>query len=182
MANTIQNILGRITGKTDMKNVFNNAFFQWLGGGFTNYDYNAKTYLEKGYNINPDVYAIINKQTVKTISVPYCIKEIDDKQAYSKLKQFDLATKGNHSTLQVMKRDSMAKKAYKEKEISFPLADPNPTQTWSDIWGLYKTYMKITGNYYLYTVSPKDGTNKGVPALVYALPSHLIQIVLKPNA
>jgi HK97 family phage portal protein len=182
MANIFQTTLGKITSKLGINNVFNQAFFQWLGGGFTNYDANAKTYLEKGYNTNPDVYAIINKQTVKTVSVPYCIKEIESKTAYSKLKQFDLATKGNVNLLQTVKRNKLETKAYKEKEIAFPLEQPNTTQTWSDIFGLYKTYMKITGNYYLYTVSPKEGMNKNVPQLVYALPAHLMEIVLKPNA
>jgi len=135
---SLSTLIGKITGKSDMKNVFNNAFFQWLGAGFTNYDTNNKTYLEKGYNTNPDVYAVINKQTVKTVSVPYYIKQIADKGAYSKLQQFDLATKGNHSLLQVVKRLSLENKAYSEKEMSFPLLDPNPNQTWSDIWGLYK--------------------------------------------
>jgi HK97 family phage portal protein len=182
MANIVQTLLGRITTKLGITNMFNHAFFQWLGGGFTSYDVNAKTYLEKGYNTNPDVYAIINKQTVKTVSVPYCIKEIEDKQAYSKLKQFELATKGNVSLLQIIKHNTLQTKAYSDKEIAFPLEQPNPTQTWADIWGLFKTYIKITGNYYLYTVAPKDGMNKGVPMLVYALPAHLIEIVLKPNA
>ncbi len=179
---SLSTLIGKITGKSDIKNVFNNAFFQWLGAGFTNYDVNNKTYLEKGYNTNPDVYAVINKQTVKTVSVPYYIKQIADKGAYSKLQQFDLATKGNHSLLQTVKRLSLENKAYSEKEMSFPLLDPNPNQTWSDIWGLYKTYMKITGNYYLYIMSPEDGANKGIPIMVYALPAHLMEIVLKPNA
>jgi len=176
------NIIQRLFGKTDIKNVFNNAFFQWLGGGFTNYDPHNKTYLEKGYNTNPDVYSIINKQTVKTVSVPYCIKEIESDNDYRKLRSLELSTKGNLSLLQLVKKRALENKAYSDKEIAFPLAQPNPTQTWADIWALFKTYMKITGNYYLYIMSPEDGINKGVPMLTYALPAHLMQIVLKPNA
>jgi HK97 family phage portal protein len=182
MANAFQTLLGRITSKLNINNMFNQSFFQWIGSGFTTYDVNNKTYLEKGYNTNPDVYAIINKQTVKTVSVPYYIKQIEDKQGYSKLKQFDLATKGNVSLLQTVKRRTLETKAYKDKELPFPLEQPNPTQTWSDIWGLYKTYIKITGDYYLYSVAPQDGLNKGQPMLVYVLPSHLMQIVLKADA
>ena len=62
------------------------------------------------------------------------------------------------------------------------MEQPNPNQTWSDIWGLYKTYLDLIGNFYLYTVSPEDGANKGVPKLAYALPSHMMQIVLKKDA
>lgn len=170
----------KLTGKA--KNTFNEAFFQWMGNGYAKYDYKNKTYLEKGYNENPTVFAVINKQTVKTISVPYAIKEIENKQSYSKLRQLDLATKGVFSLQQKLKRNTLETKAYKDTEKEFPLTDPNPNQTWSDVIGLYKTYMKITGNYYQYHLSPKEGVNKGVPNMVYVLPSHLIQIVLKPNA
>lgn len=163
-------------------NKFNQAFYQFLGGGFTNYDHDNRTYLEKGYNTNPDVYACISQMTTKTVSVPYCVKKIDDKKSYRKLRQLELATKGNTTFLQKFQINQLERKAYSDQEMEFPLEDPNPTQTWSDIWALYKTYMKITGNFYLYIMSPKEGMNAGKPMLVYALPAHLMQIVLKRNA
>ena len=178
MANFIQ----RLFGKQDIDNDFNKAFYQLLGGGYTKYDSNNKTYLEKGYNTNPDVYAIINKQTVKTVSVPYCIKQIEDKKSYSKLNQLELATKGNLNLSQFIQKVKLQSKAYSEEEMSFPLERPNPNQTWADIFGLYKTYMKITGNCYIYLMSPEDGINAGIPIQVYVLPAHMIEIVLKKDA
>jgi len=176
------NIIKRILGIKDIDNNFNKAFYQLLGGGYTKYDSNNKTYLEKGYNTNPDVYAIINKQTVKTVSVPYCIKQIEDKKSYSKLNQLELATKGNLNLSQFIQKVKLQSKAYSEEEMSFPLEQPNPNQTWADIFGLYKTYMKITGNCYIYLMSPEDGMNAGIPIQVYVLPAHLIEIVLKKDA
>jgi HK97 family phage portal protein len=180
--NKIQMAWKALTGNNQGNNAFNEAFLQLIGGGYARYDYNNKTYLERGYNENPTVFSIINKQTVKTVSVPYCIKEIESEKSYFKLKQLDLATKGTLSLMQQIKRNSLSTKAYKSEEKDFPLMQPNPNQTWSDVIGLYKTYMKITGNYYQYHLSAKDGMNKGVPKMVYVLPSHLMQIVLKPNA
>lgn len=171
-----------LRGNKIEKNAFNQAFYELIGIGYVKYDTNNNTYLEKGYNTNPDVFAIINKQTVKTVSVPYTIKEIEDKHAYSKLTQLDLATKGNFNINQQIKRLNLQTKAYKSTEFAFPLENPNPNQTWSDIIGLFKTYIKITGNYYQYNMSTEDGMNKGIPKLVYALPSHLMQIVLKKDA
>lgn len=178
MANFIQ----RLLGIRDIDNDFNKAFYQLLGGGYTKYDSNNKTYLERGYNTNPDVYAIINKQTVKTISVPYFIKQIEDKKSYSKLNQLELATKGNLNLSQFIQKVNLQRKAYSEEEMNFPLEQPNPTQTWADIFGLYKTYMKITGNCYIYLMCPEDGMNAGIPIQVYVLPAHLIEIVLKKDA
>lgn len=186
MANSLMNSfrLGYdyLTGGKKTRNAYNQAFYEWIGIGYVKYDAKNKTYLEKGYNENPDVFSCINKATVKTVSVPYSIKEVKDKEQYSKLKQLDLATKGNFNILQVVKRVKLSVKAFKSTEKPFPLAKPNPNQTWSDIIGLFKTYIKITGNYYQYNLSPEDGINKGVPKLVYALPSHMMQIVLKKDA
>lgn len=180
--NIFQIGLDYLKGGSEARNAYNQAFFEWIGIGYVKYDANNKNYLEKGYNDNPTVFSVINKQTVKTVSVPYTIKEIEDKQSYSKLRQMDLATKGVFSLQQQLKRLTLQTKAYKSEEKPFPLETPNPNQTWSDIIGLFKTYMKITGNYYQYNMAPADGANTGVPKLVYVLPSHLMQIVLKKNA
>ena len=174
----IKEALQRILGI----NRFNNAFYQLLGNAHTKYDENNRTYLEKGYNYNPDVYSCINKASIKTASVPYCVKKIEDKKAYRKLNQLDLATKGIVNITQLINKKQLQNKAFKSEELDFPLEQPNPTQTWTDIWVLYKTFMKITGNYYLYILSPEEGANKDVPIQVYALPAHLMQIVLKKDA
>ena len=164
------------------KNKFNEAFYRFLGGGFTNYDNNAPSYLHNGYNNNPDVYACISQMANKTVSVPYSVKMIGKEHKYQKLKQLNLATKGNLSMLQSIAKYKLEQEAYETHEMPFPLEEPNATQTWSDIWALYKIYMKVTGNFYLYILAPKEGANKGTPVQVYALPAHLIEIVLKDGA
>lgn len=180
MGNIFTNYIGRKI--TERVNAFNKAFYSLVGNGYTQYDYDSKVYLEKGYNINPDVYAIINKQTVKMVSVPYAVKKIKDKKAYNDLMQFKQATKGDVSFTQFVKQVKLQIKAYGDETMSFPLEQPNPNQTWGDIWGLYKMYMKLTGNCYLYYVAPEEGLNKGTPMLVYCLPAHLMQIILKNDA
>jgi len=136
--NIIQVAKDFLTGK----NTFNKAFFQYVGAGFTNYDQDGVTYIEKGYNMNADVYACISQMTTKTVSVPYTVKKINDKKAFHKLKMLSLATKGNHNFLQAINKKNLETKAYDDVELDFPLENPNETQTWSDIWALYKTYLK----------------------------------------
>ena len=182
MANIFTNFITNTISKSIGKNLFNEAFYSFLGSAATHYDTNNKNYLEKGYNLNPDVYACINKASIKTVSVPYSVKKINDKKAYNQYKQFNLATKGEISPLQYLKTAKLQTKAYSEDEMPFPLEQPNPTQTWSDIFYLYKTFMKVTGNYYLYKMSPEEGMNKNTPVQVYALPAHLMEMVLKSNA
>ena len=40
-----------------------------------------------------------------------------------------------------------------------PIERPNPVQTWNDILFLYKVYLKVCGNVYLYKMSPSEGLN-----------------------
>ena len=41
-------------------------------------------------------------------------------------------------------------KAFENDYKPFPLEQPNPNQTWADIFALFKTYYRLTGNVYLY--------------------------------
>ena len=182
MKETISNILQNLTSKIIGKNVYNEAFFSYLGAGYTSYDVDNKTYLDKGYNTNPDVYACITQMATKTISVPYEVKIVNDKESYKKLKNFHKATSGNFDFLQQIKKANLERKSYDEIDLAFPLEQPNEMQTWSDVWGLYKTYIKLTGNCYFYLLSPEEGKNAGIPVQLYVLPAHLIQIVLKEKA
>jgi HK97 family phage portal protein len=182
MKETINNILQNLTGKLMGKNVYNEAFFSYLGAGYTFYDVDNKTYINKGYNTNPDVFACITQMATKTISVPYEVKIVNDKESYKKLKNFQRATAGNFDFIQQIKKANLQKKSYDEIDLAFPLEQPNTTQTWSDVWALYKTYMKLTGNCYFYLLSPEEGANAGIPVQLYVLPAHLMQIVLKQKA
>lgn len=182
MKETISNILQNLTRKIIGKNVYNEAFFSYLGAGYTSYDVDNRTYINKGYNTNPDVFACINQMATKTVSVPYEVKIVNDKESYKKLKNFQKATAGNFDFLQQIKKYNLQRKSYDEVDLPFPLEQPNPTQTWSDIWALYKTYIKLTGNCYFYLLSPEEGQNAGVPIQLYVLPAHLVQIVLKDKA
>lgn len=163
-------------------NAFNKAFLQFLGGLSAKYDYDNKTYLEKGYGHNPDVYAVITQQAEKIRTVPYVIKKVKDRQAKRRYDLFEYSMKGELQLNHFRKRLDLQTKAYEDMEMPFPLEDPNPNQTWGEIWALYEVFMQTTGNAYLYMVSPENGANAGQPMQVYILPSHLMKIVLKKDA
>lgn len=163
-------------------NKYNQAFYSFLGGLVTKYDSNNITYIEKGYNINADVYSCVSQMANKTVSVPFCVKKIKDSKSFKALQSKRLATKGDNTILQSFKLKSLETKAFSTEELDFPLERPNVNQTWAELIYLYKVFIKTTGNCYFYIQSPSEGMNKGVPIQVYVLPAHLIQIVLKPNA
>ena len=164
-------------------NKFNQSFFKWMGGTGSSYDVNATTYIEKGYNINPIVYSVVSQMATKTSSVPYSIKKVESKEQKRKADRLVKATGYNLTPQQQVKQILLETKAYSEDELAMPIPKPNPLQTWSEWLELYKTFIRITGNVYIYklTTSP-DSPNAGNILGLYLLPSHLMNIVLKDDA
>lgn len=160
-------------------NAFNTAFYRFISAGFTRYDPNNTTYVDKGLLLNSFVYSISQQRAKKAQQVPYSIKRVKDTKArmsYVSLKQ---ATKSLGGIQQQIRLKALSAEAHTDEYMPFPMERPNPLQTWGDIIGLYETFMSTTGNFYLYLY-------KGVllknPIHVYVLPAHLMEIVLKPNA
>lgn len=162
-----------------VQNIFNESFLAPMNNAFTLYDSNAKTYIEKAYNINPIVYSVINQQATKTASIPYYVRKIKEKSDYQKLEMLNIATKSILSPQQMVKRMRLEVKAFENEDLEFPMARPNVNQTWYEFFALYKTFLKTTGNVYIYILSPELGQEAGVPIQVYILPSQFMQIITK---
>lgn len=178
---TWEALTNRVSPKKALTNVFNEAFFSFIGAGWTRYDTAAKTYIERGYNENPDVYAIVSQIARKFSSVPGVIKEVKDKKSSRQLKQLY----GKSLTPQEsIKKIRLETKAYSDdlEEVDEPLARPNYYQSETEFKALWETFMLLTGNAYQWILSPEDGINAGRPLARFLLPSHLVQIVLKKDA
>jgi HK97 family phage portal protein len=162
------------------RNLFNDAFFQSVGLGWTRYDTKGQTYVDKGYNENPDVYSIVSQIARKFSSVPGVVKEVKDKKALKQLRK--LYTKAL-SPRETLLKSKLEVKAFAEdsEEIDEPLERPNYYQSDTEFKELWETFMLLTGNAYQWMLSPDDGINAGVPMSRFLLPSHLMQIVLKEN-
>ncbi|QHJ81919.1 MAG: hypothetical protein [Bacteriophage sp.] len=168
------------TIKQGTLNTFNKALFQFIGAGYTQYDQKRTTYVDKGYNINPDVYSVVSQIARKFSSVPGVLKEVQDKKAKKELKQLYRKSLSGQERLLKHKLET---KAYGEdsEEIDDPLERPNYYQSETEFKELWETFMLLTGNAYQWIMSPSDGPNKGVPMARFLLPSHLVQIILKPD-
>lgn len=185
MANILTNtrlaISNWIAPKKGLTNVFNEAFFSLIGGGWTAYDASGKTYLDKGYNSNPDVYAIVSQIARKFSSVPGVIKEVKDSRSKKELKQLYAKSL---SPQEIAKKIRLETKAFGEdmSEVDDPLERPNYYQSETEFKALWETFMLLTGNAYQWILSPNDGPNEGRPLARFLLPAHLVQIVLKKDA
>lgn len=173
--------LGNLFSRENI-NKYNNAFFRFIGTSGSSYDIKATTYIKDGFNINPIVYSVISQMATKTSSIPFYVKKIEDKNAKIKLRNLTKSTKFDLSARQQIERKLLTKQAYTDEFYDLPYARPNPLQTWNEFLELYKTFIKLTGNVYLYKLMPKEGLNAGRPIAIYLLPSHLMNIVLKRDA
>lgn len=184
MANNWQNALnffGIGKGK-DIQNKFNQSFF-WGSNGYTsNDDSDLSKYIDLAYNINPDVFSVVNQISNKLISIPFYIKDVKDADSNVKLKRFLKSTNYDPSFTQRIKANKLEMKALSEDDFMMPFEKPNPNQEWLEFFKLSETFLKTTGNVYWYKLMPKEGMNSGEPIQIYCLPSHLMEIVLKDNA
>ena len=180
--NRIRRSLADMLNPNNVRNKFNEAFFHQVGGGFTAYDTDGKSYLDNGYNVNPFVYSIINQQSIKTASIPYSIHKIEDEKSKSKLDILNKATNSDLTVQQQIKKTILENKAFSDDELEMPLEVPNPSQSWSEFHALYKTFLKLTGNVYIYILSPDEGMNAGTPIAIYLLPSQNVEIIIKDKA
>jgi len=160
------------------KNYFNEAIYEMVGGLTSTYNNTLETLIVKGYGENPDVNAIVNQMAAKSMTVPYIIKPIEDVKSYNKKKRLPIEL----SYIQKKQYNLLNKEAHNDIEQDMPIYRPNPNQSWEDLIFLYKVYLKVCGNFYLYKLAPKEGANAGTPLQLYVLPSHWMQIVLKPNS
>lgn len=179
------NLVQRLTlsfAKQVFKNKFNQAFLHSWGGGHTTYDANGLTYINKGYKLNPDVYSMINKMSTKTASIPKMVKKIEDKSSLKQLQYLKKATGSSYSSQQLVKKFFLEQKAFSDEIKPWPLERPNVNQTWREWDSLWKTFLRMTGNVYIFDLMPSEGVNAGRPIATYLLPSHLIKIVVKDEA
>lgn len=163
-------------------NKFNEAFTYQFGGTSTSYDANGQTYLDKGYNLNSVVFSIINQKSTKVSSIPYYIRKVEDKKSLNKLNRLVKATNNNPTVQQRVKQIALENKAFSEDEMPFPLERPNPNQNWAEFHSLYQTFLDLTGNVFIYMLTPSEGMNANTPIAVYLLPSQDVKIVLKNKA
>jgi phage portal protein BeeE len=153
-----------------------------LGFSFTQYDQNGKTYVDKGYNLNSDVYAIVSQKATEVTRIPYFIKSIKDTQQKENYEQLRITTKNVLTPQIAIKKALLTNKAFAEKEYKMPLERPNKNMSWREFYALFETFMDLSGNFYMYLLSPEEGMRAGQPIEIHILPSHLMQIVLKDSA
>ena len=155
---------------------YNRFIYNFLGNNtISNNEYNDD-YIEKGYAYNPTIYSLIQLISKSAVTVPYSIyKKVDD----GAMKEYKALTSNNLNEESVLKAKLLRKHTLEEVEHSALgklLERPNPAQSWAVFLEEMIGFGKLTGNRYIYGISPENGENKNIYYQLYNLPAHLIEI------
>jgi len=163
--------------KEEVVNKANRLFFQMVNGVDINIDFKNTWAIETAFLNNPDVYSIAMQMATKTSAVPYFIKKKEKDEEY---KRFLFQQKNMTPNIQgVLSYLRTEKKAFEKESFKpMPIERPNPLMGWAEFFQLSKIYYRVCGNCFWYILRNEQQK----PIAIYVLPSHLMQIKIKPEA
>jgi HK97 family phage portal protein len=155
---------------------YNRFIYDVLGtNAISNNQYN-QDYIDKGYKFNPTIYSLVQLISKAAITVPYKVYQKLDESAVKEYK--GLLSDGLNEE-SVFRSKLMRKHIFEEVQHSALgklLERPNPAQSFSVFLQEFISFGKLTGNRYVYGISPDNGENAGIYTQLYNLPAHLIEI------
>lgn len=168
-------ILNKNSQKTN--EAFNRAIYNYLGDTIVWNPENDDTYINKGYRYNSTIYSIINLITKASTTIPFQIYEIgsqNDLKRYKALTSGDFNPQAIHNA-KLIQKNSMIE--LEHTELHELLERPNPAQSYNTWLSEIIAYGNLTGNRYIWGISPESGSNAGKYKELYVLPSQSMEIV-----
>ena len=155
---------------------FNRAIYNFLGDSIVWNPENDDTYINKGYRFNSTIYSIINLITKTASTIPFIVYEVKND---NELKRYKSMTSGNFNSNAMLQSKILQKKAFVEiedTELHELLTRPNPAQSYNAWLQEIVAFGKLTGNRYIYGISPESGANQNKFQELYVLPSQSVEI------
>ena len=155
---------------------YNRFIYNHIGNSsISNSEYNDD-YIEKGYAYNPTIYSLIQLISKSAITVPYNIYKKVDEGAMKEYKSLTSHTLNEESLLKAKLLRKHTLEEVEHTALGKLLERPNPAQSWAVFLEEMIGFGKLTGNRYVYGISPENGENKNIYYQLYNLPAHLIEI------
>ncbi len=177
MASIIERLRNYISKNAQQTHLdFNKAIYNYLGDSIVWNPENDDTYINKGYRYNSTIYSLINLITKTATNIPFQVYEI---QNDNDLKKYKSLFSGDINSTSLHNAKILQKKALIElnnTELHELLNRPNPNQSYTSFISEIVAFGKLTGNRYIYGISPDTGINKSKYKELYVLPSQAIEI------
>ena len=177
MASFWQNLLNSVSTKNQNTNIdYNKAIYNYLGDKIVWNPEKDETYINKGYRYNSTIYSIVNLINKAASTIPFQVYEV---QNDNDLKRYKAMTSGELNTSVLSKSERLKKSSLIEldgTEIHELLNRPNPAQSFSAFLQEIIAFGKLTGNRYIYGITPETGRAAGKFKELYVLPSQVVEI------
>lgn len=160
---------------TDLKNKLSMALSN-LGFGATFFTESSENYIKRAYEYNHLVFSVINRKNTMAASIPWVLYKVIDKKAAKLYQNTSMQTKAENP-MAAMKLKAKAFEETVHPVLSRILERPNETQGWHEWFLGLGSYKDITGNAYVYGLSPDTGKDAGKPVYLFNLPAQKMQIV-----
>jgi HK97 family phage portal protein len=145
-------------------------------------DDTQNAYVEDGYELNPDVYSVVNGITKAASAVPPVVQVVKNEAKALKYKRLastnrDKAKQSTIDNLLELKNQAFDE-VHDERDPLFKLMTrPNPLQGYPEWYENMKGFQLITGNAYTHYVQLGDGT----VGEMWVMPSQFTKIVADPT-
>ncbi len=159
---------------TDPSNELFRQLFSQLGFNLELLPYDIKSYIEKGYLINPHVYTVINRIIRPASSVPHSLYELveDKKKEYGR---YQAALKAGLLEEADYYQSKSMKPVTSVKEITQLLEQPNENQSFQEWSEQGMGFYLLTGEEFIYGLAPAGFTTF---TKLYNMPSQLTVVEL----
>jgi HK97 family phage portal protein len=145
-------------------------------------DDTQNAYVEDGYELNPDVYSVVNGITKAASAVPPVVHVVKNEAKALKYKRLastnrDKAKQSTIDNLLELKNEAFDE-VHDERDPLYKLMNrPNPLQGYPEWYENMKGFQLITGNAYTHFVQLGDGT----VGEMWVMPSQFTKIVADPT-
>ena len=156
---------------------YNKAIYNQLGHSVLWNTENDDNYITEGYRRNATIYSLINIITKAATTIPFMVYE---KTKDSEYKRYKAMQSGVADPTALYKSQLIKKNALIElegHELQQLLENPNAAQSYSSWISELIAFRKLTGNGYIYGISPETGANAGKFTEMYIMPSQVMEII-----
>ena len=138
---------------------------------------NGNDYIDKGYKELPNIYSIISLITQKSSIVPFEIYKIKNKGKYQKYKSLMQLAKTTKDFANIVRYKAEAFDKVENSDLENLLLTPNGQQSTQELFESLDGYKLLTGNAYLFGLTPGIGLNANKPKELYSIPSPMVSII-----
>ncbi len=169
-----RNLLSKGSQRTN--DAFNKLVYRYIGDNLISSTESDDSYINKGYRFNSTIYSIVNLLSKAAASIPFQIYEVKNNNELKRYKALSSRIYDNQTFLNTKLVQKRALVEVDDTELHELLERPNPAQSYNSWIQEIVAFGALTGNRYIYGITPETGANQNKFKELYVLPSQVVEI------